>query len=353
MLYHLLYEYFDINLFKYITFRGFLALLTAFFFSLIIYPYIIRKLRAIQRLKGGYKRDFLDNHISKKYTPSMGGVLIGITVVLSSLLWCRFDNFFIWILLFVLISFGILGFIDDWKKLNKKAGISAKTKFLFQIIFAFVASLALYLYPEFNSVLYFPFFKNLYFDLGIFYLFFMVFIIVASSNAVNLTDGLDGLAIGPALISITAFTIFAYIAGNAVLSNYLFLPFIEGSGEVAVFLMAMLGAGLGFLWFNSFPADIFMGDSGSLSIGAVLGTVAIITKQEIILAIVGGIFVVETLSVIIQVFYFKLTGKRVFLMAPIHHHFEKLGIPENKIVVRVWIISIILAIIALSTLKIR
>ncbi len=353
MLYHLLYQYFDINLFKYITFRGFLALLTAFFLSLVVYPYIIKKLKAIQRLKGGYKREFLDNHASKKYTPSMGGVLIGITVFISSILWCRFDNFFIWVVLFVLISFGLLGFVDDWKKLNKKTGISGKVKFAFQIFFASITAVSLYLYPKFNSILYFPFFKNLYIDLGILYIFFMVFVIVGTSNAVNLTDGLDGLAIGPALTSISAFSIFSYIAGNAVLSNYLFLPYIEGSGEIAVFLMALLGAGLGFLWFNSFPADIFMGDSGSLSIGAVLGTVAIITKQELTLVIVGGIFVVETLSVIIQVAYFKLTGRRIFLMAPIHHHFERLGIPENKIVVRVWIISIILAIIALSTLKIR
>ncbi len=353
MLYHILYQYFDINLFKYITLRGFLALLTAFFISLIIYPILIKKLKALQRLKGGYERDFLDNHTGKKYTPSMGGMLISITVLFSTLLWCRFDNFFVWVLLFVLLSFGILGFWDDWMKLNSKRGLSAKTKFSFQVLFATAASLALYFYPKFNSVLYFPFFKELYFDLGFFYVLFMIFIIVATSNAVNLTDGLDGLAIGPALISVSAFSIFAYIAGNAVLSRYLFLPYVEGSGEVAVFLMALLGAGLGFLWFNSFPADIFMGDSGSLSIGAVLGTTAIITKQEIVLAIVGGIFVVETLSVIIQVTYFKLTGKRIFLMAPIHHHFEKMGIPENKIVVRVWIISIILAIVALSTLKIR
>ena len=353
MLYHILYQYFDVNLFKYITFRGFFALLTAFFLSLLIYPFIIKKLKAFQRLKGGYERPFLDNHVKKRYIPSMGGVLITITVLFSTLLWCRFDNFFIWVLLFVLLSFGLLGFIDDWRKLNKKDGLSAKVKFTFQTIFAFIAAFALYTYPKFNSVLYFPFFKNLYIDLGIFYLFFMVFIIVATSNAVNLTDGLDGLAIGPALISVSAFSIFAYIAGNAVLSRYLFLPYVEGSGEVAVFLMALLGAGLGFLWYNSFPADIFMGDSGSLSIGAILGTVAIITKQEIILGIVGGIFVVETLSVIIQVAYYKATGKRIFLMAPIHHHFEKLGIPENKIVVRVWIISIILAIVALSTLKIR
>ncbi len=353
MLYHLLYQYFDINLFKYITFRGFLALLTAFFLSLVVYPFLIKKLKALQRLKGGYKRPYLENHVDKRYTPSMGGVLITVTVLFSTLIWCRFDNFYIWVLLFVLISFAVLGFVDDWLKLVKKDGIPARIKFTFQIVFGFIAALMLYLYPKFNSVLYFPFFKNLYFDLGVLYIPFMIFIIVGTSNAVNLTDGLDGLAIGPALISVSAFSIFAYIAGNAVLSRYLFLPYVEGSGEIAVFLMALLGAGLGFLWFNSFPADIFMGDSGSLSIGAVLGTVAIITKQEIVLSIVGGIFVVETLSVIIQVVYYKATGKRIFLMAPIHHHFEKMGVPENKIVVRVWIISIILAIVALSTLKIR
>ncbi len=353
MLYHLLYEFLDINIFKYITFRAFYALVTSFALALIFGPCLIRRLRVIQRKEGGYVRAYTD-HTQKKYVPTMGGILIIVPLLISSVLWCRLDNIYIWITLFVLVSFAVVGGWDDYNKLVRKKGISSRIKFLLQLLFATIASSILYIYPKFDSILYFPFFKNLQIDLGFLYLFFMIFIIVATSNAVNLTDGLDGLAIGPAMISAAAFAFFAYLAGNSVLANYLKIAYIQGSGELTVFLMALLGAGLGFLWFNSFPAEIFMGDAGALSIGAVLGTVAIITKQEIALAIVGGIFVVETLSVILQVAYFKFTGgKRIFLMAPLHHHFEKLGIPEPKIVVRVWIISILLAIIALSTLKIR
>ncbi|MDQ7056333.1 MAG: phospho-N-acetylmuramoyl-pentapeptide-transferase [Persephonella sp.] len=354
MLYHLLYQYFDINLFKYITFRGFYALITSFFISLLVGPYIIRKLKLFQRKEGGYVREYTpDGHAGKKHTPTMGGVLIVFSVLLSTILWCRLDNFYIWITLFAMISFAALGGWDDYNKIKTKKGISAKVKFSIQLLLASVIAVALFLYPAFDSVLYFPFFKNLFIDLGFLYIPFIVFVIVGTSNGVNLTDGLDGLAIGPSLIAIGTFAFFAYIAGHHKLASYLHIPYIAGSGELTVFLMAFLGAGLGFLWFNSFPAEVFMGDAGSLSIGAVLGTVAVITKQEIVLAVVGGIFVVETLSVILQVTYFKITGKRLFLMAPIHHHFEKKGIEEPKIVTRVWIISILLAIIALSTLKIR
>jgi phospho-N-acetylmuramoyl-pentapeptide-transferase len=355
MLYHIFYQLLDINLFKYITFRAFYALITSFAISLILGPYVIRRLKVFQYKKGGYVREYTpDTHIAKKHTPTMGGVLIVLSVVISSLLWCRLDNFYVWITLFVLISFAFIGGLDDYIKIKTKKGLSSKTKFLAQLVVATVVSIALYYYPGFDTHLYFPFIKSLQLDLGIFYILFMIFIIVGTSNAVNLTDGLDGLAIGPSLISAAAFSIFAYITGHAVLSAYLHIPYIAGSGELMVFLMALLGAGLGFLWFNSFPAEMFMGDAGALSIGAVLGTVAIITKQEIILAIVGGIFVVETLSVILQVIYFKITGgKRLFKRAPLHHHFELKGMPEPKIVVRMWIISIILAIIALSTLKIR
>ncbi len=355
MFYHIFYEYLDINLFKYITFRGFYALFTAFLISIIIGPYIINRLKVFQNKEGGYVREYTpDWHQMKKHTPTMGGVLIIIVVLLTSLLWCRLDNLYIWLLLFTFLSFGTIGFADDYKKIKDKKGLSSKSKFILQLLASSIVAIILYLYPKFNTVVYMPFFKNLYFDLEIIYIPFMIFIIVGASNAVNLTDGLDGLAIGPALISITTFAVFAYIAGNAVLSKYLIVSYVEGSGEIAVFLMALLGAGLGFLWFNSFPAEMFMGDGGSLSIGAVLGLTSILTKQELVLAIVGGIFVIETLSVIAQVGYYRFTsGKRLFRMAPIHHHFELQGLPEPKIVVRVWIISIILSIIALSTLKIR
>jgi phospho-N-acetylmuramoyl-pentapeptide-transferase len=355
MFYHLFYEYLDLNIFKYITFRGFYALLTAFFISLILGPYIIDKLKVFQNKQGGYVRqDTPDWHQMKKYTPTMGGVLILLSVLLSSLLWCRLDNLYVWLLIITFMSFGFIGFLDDYKKIKDKKGLSSKAKFLMQLIVASCISLILYIYPKFNTTLYFPFFKHLQIDLGIFYLFLMIFIIVGTSNAVNLTDGLDGLAIGPSLISVSTFAIFAYISGNILLSKYLIVPYVEGSGEITVFLMALLGGGLGFLWFNSFPAEMFMGDAGSLSIGAVLGLSSIITKQELVLAIVGGIFVIETLSVIAQVGYYRFTGgKRLFKMAPIHHHFELHGIPEPKIVVRVWIISLLLSIIAISTLKIR
>ncbi|WP_028950469.1 phospho-N-acetylmuramoyl-pentapeptide-transferase [Sulfurihydrogenibium subterraneum] len=355
MFYHLFYEYLDINIFKYITFRGFYALLTAFFISLVLGPYVIERLKVFQNKQGGYVRqDTPDWHQIKKHTPTMGGVLILLSVLFTSVLWCRLDNIYIWLLMFTFLSFGFIGFLDDYKKVKDKKGLSSKAKFLMQLVSSTLISVALYIYPKFNTILYFPFFKNLSIDLGIFYIPLMIFIIVGASNAVNLTDGLDGLAIGPSLISVSTFAIFAYISGNIVLSKYLIVPYVEGSGEITVFLMALLGAGLGFLWFNSFPAEMFMGDAGALSIGAVLGLTSIITKQEIVLAIVGGIFVLETLSVIAQVGYYRLTGgKRLFKMAPIHHHFELHGIPEPKIVVRVWIISLLLSIIALSTLKIR
>ncbi len=355
MFYHIFYNYLDINLFKYITFRGFYALLTAFLISIIIGPYIINKLKIFQNKEGGYVREYTpDWHQMKKHTPTMGGVLIIVVVFLTSLLWCRLDNLYIWLLLFTFLSFGAIGFIDDYKKIKDKKGLSSKSKFILQLLSSSIVAVILYMYPKFNTIVYMPFFKNIHFDLGILYIPFMIFIIVGASNAVNLTDGLDGLAIGPALISITTFAVFAYIAGNFVLAKYLIVPYVEGSGEITVFLMALLGAGLGFLWFNSFPAEMFMGDGGSLSIGAILGLTSILTKQEFVLAIVGGVFVIETLSVIAQVGYYKFTGgKRLFRMAPIHHHFELKGLPEPKIVVRVWIISIILSIIALSTLKIR
>jgi len=354
MLYHLLYQYFDLNLFKYVTFRGFGALITSFFLSYFFAPYLIKFLKKFQNKEGGYVREYTpETHQQKKYTPTMGGILILTSVTLSSLLWCRLDNIYVWLTLFTFISFGLIGFIDDFIKIKNKKGLSSKTKFLAQLSIAFIAISILY-FSGFDTNLYFPVFKNLYFDLGIFFVLWGVFIVVGTSNAVNLTDGLDGLAIGPALVVTLTFVFIAYVTGHLIFSHYLHLPYIEGAQEIAVFLMALLGAGLGFLWFNAYPAEIFMGDSGSLSIGAVLGFIAVLLKQEFTLAIVGAIFVIETLSVILQVFYFKKTGgKRLFLRAPIHHHFELKGIPEPKIVVRIWIITILLAIFALALIKVR
>ena len=355
MFYHIFYEWFDINIFKYITFRGFYALITSFFISLLLGPYIIEKLKKFQNKEGGYVREYTpESHEVKKYTPTMGGLLIIISVFLSSILWCRLDNLWVLTILITMLSFFFIGALDDYLKVKHKTGLRTKTKFLIQIAFATIIALFVYFNPYFDTHIYFPFFKNLYIDLGYLYIPFIVFMIVGTSNAVNLTDGLDGLAIGPTLITVSTYIYISYIVGNFILAKYLFIPYINGVGEISVFLMAMLGAGLGFLWFNSFPAETFMGDTGSLSMGATLGAIAVITKQEILLAVVGGIFVIETLSVILQVVYFKITGgKRLFKMAPLHHHFELLGVPEPKIVVRAWIITIILSIIAISTFKIR
>ncbi len=354
MLYYLLYQVLDINVFKYITLRGFFALFTAFFVSVLIGPYIINLLKTFQSKAGGYVREYTpETHNQKKYVPTMGGVLIILSVLVSALLCCRLDNPFVLILIFTLITFGIIGALDDYLKIKYKSGLSSKSKFFMQISAAVVIA-SFFLIIGFDTHLYFPVFKELSINLGLLFIPWAVFIIVGTSNAVNLTDGLDGLAIGPAMIVTLTFVIIAYVVGHKELAAYLHLPHIAGTGEVSVFLMALLGAGLGFLWFNSFPAEMFMGDAGSLSIGAVLGTVALITKQEFLLAIVGGVFVWETLSVILQVFYFKATGgKRIFLRAPIHHHYELKGIPEPKIVVRIWISSILLAILALALIKIR
>ncbi len=355
MFYHIFYEWFDINIFKYITFRGFYALITAFVISLIIGPRLILELKKFQKKEGGYIREYTpESHEVKKYTPTMGGLLIIVSVFLSSILWCRLDNLWVLTILITMLSFFFIGALDDYLKIRFKTGLKTKTKFLLQIIFSFFIAIFIYLNPFFDTHLYFPIFKSLTIDLGYLYIPFIMFMIIGTSNAVNLTDGLDGLAIGPTLITVATYIYISYIVGNYILAKYLFIPYVNGVGEISVFLMALLGAGLGFLWFNSFPAETFMGDTGSLSIGATLGTIAVITKQELLLGIVGGIFVLETLSVILQVVYFKLTGgKRLFKMAPLHHHFELLGVPEPKIVVRAWIITIILSIIAISTFKIR
>ncbi len=358
MFYHIFYSLHNIfpifNVFKYITFRTIYAIITALLISFIFGEKIIEKLKQLKI--GQYIREEgPERHKLKEGTPTMGGILIILSTVIPAILWVKLNNPYLWIMIFTILSFGLIGFIDDYKKIMRKnnLGLTAKQKFTLEFLFAFIIALVLYFIPSIDTVLRFPFFKNLSLDLGIFYIPFAMFVIVGTSNAVNLTDGLDGLAIGPAITTVGTYLIFAYIAGNSKIAHYLLVPYIPGVGEITIFLGAMFGAGLGFLWFNSYPAQVFMGDVGSLSIGATLGVSALITKNEILLIIVGGIFVIETLSVIIQVASYKLRGKRIFRMAPIHHHFELKGWDEPKIIVRFWIISILLALVGISTLKLR
>jgi phospho-N-acetylmuramoyl-pentapeptide-transferase len=359
MLYHLLYplhSYFSaFNVFRYITFRTIYAGLTSLLICFIIGPWIIRKLTEMQ--VGQYIRDDgPQSHHQKAGTPTMGGVLIIFSVGISVLLWNRLSNLYVWILLLITVGSGLIGFIDDYLMQVKKQsrGLGARDKFLMQMGLALLTSLLLYMVPDFSTQVTVPFFKNLAPDLGGFYIIFATLIIVGTSNAVNLTDGLDGLAIGPVIIAASTYMIFAYVSGHARIANYLQISFIPDCGEITVFCGALAGAGLGFLWFNAYPSQVFMGDVGSLALGSALGTVAVITKQEILLVLVGGLFVMEALSVILQVGYFKITkGQRIFKMAPIHHHFELKGWAEPKVIVRFWIISIILALISMSTLKLR
>ncbi len=358
MLYYLLYALHDkytlFNVFRYITFRAILAVLTALIISFISGPWVIGKLRQLQ-IKQYIREDGPSKHQEKAGTPTMGGTLILSSIVISVLLWADLSNFFIWISLLVLVSFGIIGFADDYRKLMRKnsKGLTMKEKMALQIITALVASLLLYYYPTFKSTVSFPFFKGFMPDLGAFYLLLGVLVIVGTSNAVNLTDGLDGLATGPVLISAGAFMVLAYLAGHVKIASYLQIPFISGSGELSVFCGAMVGASMGFLWYNTYPAQMFMGDTGSVSLGAALGAVAVMTKQEFLLVIIGGLFVLEALSVIFQVASFKLRRKRIFRMVPLHHHFELEGWAEPKVIVRFWIITIFLVLLAFSTLKLR
>lgn len=361
MLYHLLFPLSQtvgaFNVFRYLTFRTAYAVLTALLVSIIIGPYVIRLL---QRLQVGQviRVDGPQSHLSKAGTPTMGGLMIIATTALATLLWANLTMPYVWLALGTTIAFGGIGFCDDYlKKVRKSsAGLRAKYKFLLQIGFAVLAVSIIYLMAEpggnvtrFNM----PFFKQMNPDLGIWYIPFAAWVIVGTSNAVNLTDGLDGLATGPFIIAIFAYAGIAYVVGNANFAEYLNLMHIRGAGELAVFCGALLGASLGFLWFNAYPAQVFMGDVGSLALGGALGTVAVIAKHELLLLMIGGLFVIETLSVIIQVASFKMTGKRVFRMAPLHHHFEAKGWQEPKVIVRFWIIAITLALFSLSTLKLR
>jgi phospho-N-acetylmuramoyl-pentapeptide-transferase len=358
VLYHFLYplhtEYPVLYVFRYITFRTIYATITALLISFICGPWLIATLQRMQ-IGQSIRKVGPESHFIKEGTPTMGGALILLAIILPTLLWADLTNLYIWVTLLVTAGYGIIGFIDDYLKIVHKNsdGISARQKLIWQLLIAFVATLLLYNCGNFETHLSLPFLKNVNPDLGVFYIPFAMLVMVGASNAVNLTDGLDGLAIGPIIIASGTFLLLTYLAGNAKLSGYLQITGVQGAGELSILCGAMVGAGLGFLWFNSYPAQLFMGDVGSLSLGGSLGTIAVITKNEFVLVIVGGIFVIEALSVIVQVISFRYWGRRVFRMAPIHHHFELKGWPEPKIIVRFWIVSIILALIALSTLKLR
>ena len=361
MLYELLLKYVDLfsflNVFKYITFRTGLAFFTSLLITLLIGgPFI--KFFSNRKIFNPIREDGPSDHIIKKIgTPTMGGVIILIGLIISVLLWADLANIYIIFCLYVVTSFGLLGAYDDYKKIrnSNSSGISSKLKIITQIFLATIGLVILTYFVEYDEFrnLYFPFFKNLMINLGWFFIPFSIFIIVGSSNAVNLTDGLDGLATVPVILVAGCFAFISYVSGNIVFSEYLQILYIDGTGEISIFCGAIIGSCLGFLWFNAPPAKIFMGDTGSLSLGGSLGAIGIITKHEIVLAITGGLFVLEALSVMVQVISFKLTGKRIFRMAPIHHHFEKKGWPESTVVIRFWIISIILAMIGLATLKLR
>ena len=361
MLYQFLLNFVDtfgfLNVFKYITFRTGLS----FFTSLVIVLFIggpFIKFFSNQKILDPIREDGPEEHIIKKIgTPTMGGVIILFGLLVSVLCWADLSNINILFCMYIAISFGLLGAFDDYKKIKYRSslGISSKFKIVLQIILAIIGVSFFFYFVDYQEItnLYFPFFKNLIIDLGWFFIPFSVFVIIGSSNAVNLTDGLDGLATVPVILVAGCFAFISYVTGNIVFSNYLQIPYIEGTGEISIFCSAIIGSSLGFLWFNAPPAKIFMGDTGSLSLGGSLGAIGIITKHEIVLAITGGLFVLEALSVIVQVISYKLTGKRIFKMAPIHHHFEKKGWPESTVVIRFWIISIILAMIGLATLKLR
>ena len=359
MIYHLLYPLHTsisaFNVFRYITFRTIYASLTAFFICFLLGPWVIKRLQQMQ--VGQFIRDDgPETHYKKSGTPTMGGVLIIGAVVAATLLWANLTNFYIWVALLVIVGFGAIGFADDYLMQVKKRskGLGAKEKFLLQTALAAVCGVLFFTHGTFSTQVTVPFLKNVQPDLGWGYILFTILVIVGASNAVNLTDGLDGLAIGPLIIVAATYMVFAYVTGHIEFAEYLQINYVAGVGAISIFCGALVGAGLGFLWFNAYPAQVFMGDVGSLALGSSMGAIAIITKQEILLVLVGGLFVIEPLSVIFQVGFFKLThGRRIFRMAPLHHHFELKGWPEPKVIVRFWIIAIALALVALSTLKLR
>lgn len=365
MLYYIFYPlrdyFFGFNVFRYITFRAAFAALTSMGLTLVLGPFIIRKLYEMkvgQNIRKEECPPLYSLHKNKEGTPTMGGVLIVLVIVLSTLLWADILNEYIYIIIPSIIWFGAIGFIDDYLKLKRhsSSGLSAREKFLSQTIMAFAVG-AYFIWSSttksFATEIYFPFFKDLVIDMGVFYLFFVMIVIIGASNAINLTDGLDGLAIGCMVIAMLAFTVMSYVVGHVRFAAYLHIQHIEQAGELAVFCSAVVGAGMGFLWYNSYPAQVFMGDTGSLALGGAIGIVAVLIKKELYLLLVGGVFVFEALSVILQVGSYKLRKKRIFAMAPFHHHLEMKGWPETKIVVRLWIIAIVFALLGLSTLKLR
>ena len=361
MLFHFLYPLSDqfavLNVFRYLTFRTGGAVITALVLSFVFGPVLIRTLRTRQNGGQPIRTDGPVSHLAKQGTPTMGGFLILFALTVATVLWADLTNGYVWVALGVTITYGTIGFLDDYLKVvhRNSAGMSSKLKLGLQTAIAIAAGLwIMRLLPEpLSTTLAVPFFKSLLIDLGWMFVALAVVVMVGASNAVNLTDGLDGLAIVPVMIAASVFAIIAYLVGNAVFSGYLQIHYVPGSGELAVFLGALVGGGLGFLWFNAPPAKVFMGDTGSLALGGALGAISVITKHELVLAIVGGLFVLETVSVIVQVISFKLTGKRVFRMAPLHHHFEQKGWAESTIVIRFWIIATILALAGLATLKLR
>ena len=362
MLYHLLYQLRDVivgfNVFRYITFRTAFAALTALLISLILGPWLIERMRRI-KLGQFIREEGPKSHQSKAGTPTMGGILICVAIIIPTILWADILNPYIWIVLFVTAAYGAIGFIDDYRKLAKKRnlGLTPREKFGAQFGVALLVALAIAYLPmlknNYSTSITFPFLKEVALNLGILYIPFVMVVLVGASNAVNLTDGLDGLAIGSSLIAAVTYTVLTYAAGHARIADYLRIAWVPQTGELAVFCGAMVGASLGFLWFNAHPAEIFMGDVGSLALGGAIGCLAVMIKQELLLVLVGGLFVLEALSVILQVASFKITGRRIFKMSPLHHHFELSGWRETKVVVRFWIIAIIFAMLALATLKLR
>jgi len=345
------------RVFQYLTFRSIVSALTALLIALIFSPKLIRYL-TLRQIGQNVRDDGPQSHLSKSGTPTMGGVLILIAITVSILLWGDLTNRYIWIILLVTLAFGVIGWVDDYRKVIQRnsRGLPARWKYFWQSIVAMTAASVLYFtaHTPAATQLIIPFLKNVAPNLGLFYLVFAYFVIVGTSNAVNLTDGLDGLALLPTVLVAVALGVFAYLSGNVFFSKYLAIPYIPGIGEVAVFCSAMIGAGLGFLWYNTYPAQIMMGDVGSLALGAALGMIAVVVRQELVLFLMGGIFVAETVSVILQVGYFKLSGgKRIFRMAPLHHHFELKGWPEPRVIVRFWIVTVILVLVGLATLKLR
>lgn len=348
--------YHGFHVFQYITLRGILATLTALAISLLVGPFMIRRLSFYQ-VGQTIRDDGPKSHLSKAGTPTMGGALILVAITIATLLWSDWSNRYVWIVLLVTLSFGAIGWVDDYRKLILKnsKGLPARWKYFWQSVVGLVAAIILFLTaktaPETQLLI--PFLKQITIPLGGLYIVLTYFVIVGSSNAVNLTDGLDGLAIMPTVMVAGALGIFAYLTGHLAFAKYLAIPYVPGAGEIVIFCGAMVGAGLGFLWFNTYPAQVFMGDVGALGLGAALGTVAVVVRQELVLLLMGGVFVIETISVILQVASFKLTGKRIFRMAPLHHHFELKGWPEPRVIVRFWIITVVLVLCGLATLKLR